>query len=602
VLSDLDRVCERELSTVNETASASSHPAHDQTTRHPPGLPPRFDDRDFEQLRQVLYAADSPCAVPDADITRLFDVPSIQKLRALKRQVEELDATHPGAPARAMALQDNPVPVRPHVFLRGNPSNPGPEIDRHFLTILSRGDPKPFEHGSGRLELAKAIASPTNPLTARVLVNRVWLHYFGVGLVRTPSDFGLRSEPPSHPELLDYLAARFMQEGWSLKKLHRHILLSRAYQQTSDDQRADAQLDPSNQLLWRMNRRRLDFEALRDSLLAVAGRIDLAEGGHSVDITVEPFALRRTVYGFVERQNLPSLFRTFDFATPDTTSPQRFSTTVPQQALFMLNSPFVQDQASFLVDRCAPEPKSSSEERIQSLYQAVFQRSPSIHEVDAALAFLKRQANLQPLTPEPEVWQYGYGEFDRAARRLKEFHRFSEFVGAAWQPSAKDPDPELGRLQLKAAGGQPGKDHQHASVRRWIAPRDLTVDISGKLRHDPEQGDGINAWISSSRAGELGGWTVYHGTEETRVEGISLKRGDTLDFIVDCRDDASADGYAWAPVIRDLHPDKDPHTTDATIWDARQDFSGPKPAFHPLDPWQRFAQVLLMSNEFVFLD
>src|SRR5207247_340653 len=160
-------------------------------------------------------------------------------------------------------------------FVRGNAGNQGPEVPRQFLELIEGKTRKPFTKGSGRLELAQAIASPSNPLTARVLVNRFWLEHFGAGLVKTPSDFGLRSDPPSHPELLDYLAARFMAEGWSMKKLHRWLMLSSAYQQSSANNLESTKVDPANQLLWRMNRSRLDFEALRETLLMVSRILDL---------------------------------------------------------------------------------------------------------------------------------------------------------------------------------------------------------------------------------------------------------------------------------------------------------------------------------------
>ena len=179
-----------------------------------------------------------------------------------------------------------------------------------------------------------------NPLTARAIVNRVWMHHFGTPLVATPGDFGLRSEPPTHPELLDHLASRFTDEGWSIKSLHRRIMLSSTYQQRSDD-RADARArDPENALYWRANRRRLDFEATRDALLAVSGRLSGRIGGPPMaSLTgTEP---RRTIYGFVDRLNLPGLFRTFDFPDPSTTSPRRDQTTVAPQALFLMNHPFM---------------------------------------------------------------------------------------------------------------------------------------------------------------------------------------------------------------------------------------------------------------------
>lgn len=349
-----------------------------------------FGNPDLESVRQFLYGPESPANVPGSEIMRLFDVPTAQKVRALRRKVEELDATHPGAPPRAMALQDNSNPHNPRVFLRGNPNNHGPEVPRQFLQLLSGSERRPFEKGSGRLELAQAIASRENPLTARVIVNRIWMHYFGAGFVRTPSDFGVRCDPPSHPELLDYLAAQFMDEGWSLKKLHRLILLSNTYQQTSDLNPTAAAVDPSNQLLWRMNRRRLDFESMRDSLLAVSGQLNFEAGGRPVDITTKPFTTRRTIYAFVERQNLPSVFRVFDFANPDTTCPQRFSTTVPQQGLYMINSPFVVEQArKFLLrpEASATEPA----ERIRALYRLAFQRDPDPEELELGVRFIEKQ-------------------------------------------------------------------------------------------------------------------------------------------------------------------------------------------------------------------
>ncbi len=309
-------------------------------------------------------------------------------LRALQKKVDAFQATSPVAPPRAMVLNDAPAPLEPVVFVRGNPKNPGASVPRQFLGVLTNGERKPFQDGSGRLELARAIASRDNPLTARVLVNRLWLFHFGAGLVTTPSDFGLRSEPPSHPELLDYLAARFMDEGWSIKKMHRLIMLSSVYQQSSADQEAGRRLDPENRLWWRYPRRRLDFEALRDSLLFVAGKLDGKMGGPAVDITAAPFSGRRTVYAFIERQNLPGMFRTFDFASPDTTSPLRHETTVPQQALFLLNNPFVLEQAQNVLRR--PEMTNTRETgaRIIELYSVILARLPQEDELRLAEQFL----------------------------------------------------------------------------------------------------------------------------------------------------------------------------------------------------------------------
>jgi hypothetical protein len=325
------------------------------------------------------------------------------ELKNLQKKVDQLNATAPAAPPRAMVLQDTSNPVTPHVFLRGNPNNPGPAVPRQFLEILAGDNRQPFKQGSGRLELARAIATKDNPLTARVLVNRVWLHHFGAGLVRTPSDFGLRSDAPTHPELLDYLAWRFVDDGWSIKKLHRLIMLSRVYQQTSVPTLQAVQVDPENRLLAVMNRRRLEFEGLRDALLAVSGKLDGTPGGRAVDLFTTPFTGRRTVYGFIDRQNLPGVLRTFDFASPDSSTAQRYLTTVPQQALFLMNSPFVMEQARSLVARTEITSCAEPESRIQQLYRLVYGRAAEREEVGLALRFLEGAGSSPPTAGESRL-------------------------------------------------------------------------------------------------------------------------------------------------------------------------------------------------------
>ena len=252
-------------------------------------------DGEQEALRQVFYGKDSPGNLPAELIRNLYNVPAFMQIMPLRGEITRLDATHPGAPQRANALVDSPEPKNSRVFIRGNPNRLGEEAPRQFLAILSGDKRQPFTHGSGRLELARAIASKENPLTSRVIVNRVWLHHFGAGLVTTADDFGLRSDPPSHPELLDYLAWRLMQDGWSLKKLHRMLMLSSVYQQKSDDNLRHEKLDPDNRLLAKMNRRRLDFESMRDTLLYVAGNLDHSFGGRPVDLLKRGTANKRAL-------------------------------------------------------------------------------------------------------------------------------------------------------------------------------------------------------------------------------------------------------------------------------------------------------------------
>ena len=368
--------------------------------------PKALPDAAAEELRLVLHAPDGPIPGALAGIDRFFDTPVAQKSRALRRKVDELDATHPGAPLRAMALLDNATITEPVIFQRGNPGNRGPKVPRQQLAILAGPDRKPFTQGSGRLEFARSVASPDNPLTARVMVNRVWMRHFGTPLVKTPSDFGVRTEPPSHPGLLDHLAVQWIRQGWSMKALHREMLLSATYRMASDPEAAGLSrkalarataADPANALFWRMNRKRTDFEAMRDGLLAVGGNLDPKVGGLAVAIhDTDTPAPRRTLYGFIDRQNLPGILRSFDFASPDTSSSGRFQTTVPQQALFWLNSAFVAGQARALIAR--PDVKAlDGDARVKRLYALAFQRAPTRRELAAAREFL-RQASPLPKT------------------------------------------------------------------------------------------------------------------------------------------------------------------------------------------------------------
>ena len=575
----------------------------------PTGLP----DANQEAIRQVLYGAEAPANLPLGEVPRLYDVPTGQRVRALQRAVEELDATHPGAPPRAMAVRDAATPYQPHVFVRGNPGNLGPEVPRQFLEVIAGPGRKPFSQGSGRLELAQSIASRENPLTARVLVNRVWLHLLGAGLVRTPSDFGVRSEPPTHPELLDFLAASFMREGWSMKRLIRQIMLSSVYQQSSDTSAANMRLDSANQWFGRMNRRRLDFEALRDSLLAASGQLDLNAGGHSVDLTTQPFTTRRTVYGFVERQNLPGLFRTFDFANPDASSPQRFATTVPQQALFLMNSPFALAQARRLVHRPEFPLRASFDERLGFLYETAIQRRPSTEERRLAERFLAAQGSLPSPAAEPAPWQYGYGEYNETTQRLEKWAPLPHYTGSAWQGGPKLPDEKLGWALLNPQGGHAGNELQHAVVRRWTAPATGVVRVTGLLKHESEHGNGVRGRIVSSRKGLLATQTAFHSQAAVALEAVEVQRGDTLDFVTDCQGDVNSDSFLWAPIVKLLPAAGGGFGTERggagamaggrTEWNAEADFAGPPatvPA--PLNAWEKLAQVLLLSNELAFVD
>ena len=370
-------------------------------------VPAGLADLHAEALRRFLYDPASPTVVPDTGMvnTEFFYPTDItvelwQLQGAVDRRLIALGVR------AALVLADRPPEPLPVVFRRGSPSQPGPEVPRRFLEVLSGPDRPAFRTGNGRLELARAIASPDNPLTARVMVNRVWQHHFGTGLVKTPSDWGLRAEAPSHPGLLDWLTRRFIDSGWSLKALHRLIVSSATYRMASGghDRRSEEErsrirrIDPEHRLLSSFPIRRLDFEQLRDAQLAASGELDSRIGGAPVGL-LESKNRRRSVYGLVDRQFLPGVLRTFDFANPDLHVAVRHETTVPQQGLFFLNGPFAAQRARVLARSVAT---LGSEARIRELHRRLFQRDARPDEIAAGLRFVAdaERAPDRPIRPE----------------------------------------------------------------------------------------------------------------------------------------------------------------------------------------------------------
>ncbi len=310
----------------------------------------------------------------------------------LRAKVDALTDALPEKYPFLHVVHDKEDPKDEHVHIRGSKDNLGAEVPRRFLTILGG---EPFQTGSGRLDLAEAIACDDNPLTARVMVNRIWLHHFGRGIVNTPSNFGRMGERPSHPELLDYLAARFVKSGWSTKAMHREIMLSAAYARSSESIETNEEIDPDNRLLWRANRRRLDVEALRDSLLQVSGNLEISLGGEPTLIS-DPANRRRTVYSYVSRRKLDKSLGLFDFPNPNQTSPQRIGTNTPLQGLFFLNSEFVMRQAERLSDRLIDEFGDDDSKRIERAYWLVYGRAPTKEEIALGRNYLESGADAWP--------------------------------------------------------------------------------------------------------------------------------------------------------------------------------------------------------------
>jgi hypothetical protein len=310
-------------------------------------------------------------------------------LDVLRKDIEAMEKALPPKYAYVHGVRDIEKPANLQVHLRGNPTRLGDPVPRGFLTVLSRAERKTFSTGSGRLELARTIAA--EPIAIRVIVNRVWKEHFGTGLVNTPSNLGINGERPSHPELLDYLAQFFVDHGMSIKALHREIMRSATYQLSADHQPAAFAKDGGNRLYWRANRHRMTAEQIRDSILFVSGALDTRMGGPSIPLT--PLAARRTVYGRVSRYKLDEFLQLFDFPSPSQTAEQRFTTNVPLQRLFFMNSDFMQQHAERLAERVADEANDGA--RIEKAYRLIFGRAPTAMEITTGRDFLKAEAMKQ---------------------------------------------------------------------------------------------------------------------------------------------------------------------------------------------------------------
>lgn len=518
----------------------------------------------------------------------------------------------PGGDPSPMRLVDEENQPATHVFLRGNQGSLGPKIDRKFLVFLKEPVARPMSTGSGRLEMADSIVDPANPLTARVYVNRIWGWIMGVPIVDTPSDFGLRCDPPVQKDVLDTLATDFISQGWSSKKLIRRIVCSSTYRQTSSNRTEAAKVDPENRLWWRAQRKRMDFESYRDAMLVAAGLLDTTALGPSVQVFKAPFPKRRTVYAYIDRQNLPQIFRSFDFASPDAHVPQRSQTTVPQQGLVLLNSDIIYDivqpialKAENLAKNSDDKESSATTEStsigpkqkaIALLYRNILARNPTPDELTKSEQFIDQcDTSLPPIGEN--AWSYGWGVLHRESKSLTKFLKFPKFNENKWAGNSGPPDEKIGWAMITADGGHPGKKNDFCSVRRWTANTDGKVTIRGKLSHKAEQGDGVEAFIlkrskASKKSHLLGSWTVHHGESETAGNDTQVKVGDVIDFVVDCRENENSDSYQW---IVDVN-----YIGENYRFNSKKDFTGSQPTSST--PWQQLAQALLLTNEFIFVD
>lgn len=522
-----------------------------------------------------------------------------RKLTNLEGERDKFVADSGMEPDKAIILKDRDKPINQHVFIRGNPSRRGDLAPRQFLAVATEGGtPGEFKNGSGRLEMAQQIARPGNPLTARNIVNRVWMWHFGEGIVRTVDDFGLQGERPDNPELLDWLANWFVENDWSLKKLHRLILTSETWQQQSDNLKETENMlvDSENRLLWKFRKKRLELEQMRDGMLDVAGNLSNEMFGRSVVILEPPYSNRRSVYAYIDRQNLNPTFRNFDFSNPQETTGKRPATTIPMQALFTLNNPFVQDQGENLARKVAAEG-----DRVARLHQAVFARPPSESDRQLAESFVsvfetetarlgKRQTNTE--------WSYGWGDIDEKTGKVV-FHPFEHWVKEAWQVGKERPlkDNPLSYLYVDANGNtHPGHTAKESVIFEWRAPADLRVAVGGAVqRSNVGKGNGVRVKVATTAAGVIFDKILdpAKGRLEVSIPELTVASNESVYLIIDPHEkNSSFDSVRWNPEISDLD-NKWPK------WELAESFSGPAT---PTSSWGAYAQALLNTNRFLFIE
>ncbi len=403
-----------------------------------------------------------------------------------------------------------------------------------------------------RLAFARWLTQPNNPLLPRVIVNRIWMHHFGQGLVATPGDFGRLGSTPTHPELLDWLAAEFVQQGWSLKKLHRLIMQSAAWRQSSVRETNRMALDPDNRYYSRKNLQRLDAEIIRDRMLAAVDRLDRNLFGAPVSIKeddagqviVDGSQTRRSLYIRQRRTQPVAMLQTFDAPVMETNCEYRPVSTVATQSLMLLNGEFTVEQAGHLADRILREqgtaPTSAG--------------GPSVVEAAAG---------------ETGKWSYGTGIFNEKTAQLDGFQALNHFTGSQWQGAVELPGGKTGWALLHAQGGHPGNP-SFAVVRRWTASSPGTLQITGRLEHQSASGDGVRGRIVSSRGGSLGAWQAHNNMTQMTLKDVSVQAGDTVDFVVECLEHETSDSFLWPIQLELTHTDGRKLKIDSVA-----DFRGP---------------------------
>ena len=439
------------------------------------------------------------------------------------------------------------------LFHRGDHNQPTREIAPAKLSVLvpeaaNRSFPTddPAISTSGRrLAFAKWLtdAKTPNPLFVRSLVNRIWMHHFGKGIVNTPSDFGKLGSPPSHSKLLDWLGWELIEHDWSLKHLHRVILTSVAYRQSSVRSPSRESIDPDNRFYSRKDIARVDAEVLRDSLLALSGSLSTDLYGPPMtlqeddagQVRVDPAQSRRSIYAKWRRSQPVAMLQSFDAPVMGVLCDTRTNSTVATQSLMLMNGEFALEQASKLAKICIDTQANNSAD--SSL--------PSIATPDAL------SWDLPP--PPPDQWVYATGKLSADSTLVESFSPLATFQAGQWQGGPALPDPSIGWVLLHAQGGHPG-NKSYPAIRRWIAPKSGKLEVRGKLGHGSENGDGVLASVLTKQ-GSAGSWSAKATTVDTPVAAIEVVQGEAVDFVVQCGEHETSDSFTWPITLVLNHAD-----------------------------------------------
>ncbi|MCA9132551.1 MAG: DUF1553 domain-containing protein, partial [Planctomycetales bacterium] len=518
---------------------------------------------DKRSAEQIALLDSHPSLKISAGVLYQYLPKAAEELKGYDQKMSEMRAGKPSEQfVHALVEPPDHAPLT-HLFHRGDFNQPRQVVQPGALTVTAAegaelsfaADDSSLPTTGRRLAFARWLTGGSNPLTPRAIVNRVWMHHFGRGIVATPGDFGRLGGAPSHPELLDWLASDFVSHGWSLKHLHRTILSSTAWRQTSVSEPARQALDADNYFYWRKPLQRVDAEILRDTILAVAGNLDLQPGGPPVPIAedetgqvrVDAEQPRRSIYVRVRRSQPVQTLQTFDAPVMSVSCDVRTVTTVAPQSLMMLNGQFVLEQAAQVAKLVRN--------------QAVCQ---SLADGQCGQA---TDTTWMPSLPAPR-WHYGSGSVDEAAGGVVEFRPLPHFTGTQWQGGPKLPDPQWGWVLLRAEGGHPG-DRQHPAIRRWIAPLDGQISLSGSLQHGSENGDGVRGRVFAG-GGLRGTWHAANTTVATEISPFAVQAGDAVDIVSDCVQQETSDSFTWTVKIR-LTPEHGP----GEDYDSASEFSGP---------------------------